>query len=61
MLYTPRMKASTGLDYQERVVRTLVYIQEPLDDNLDLERAAAVAAFSAFISTASFADSSAKR
>jgi AraC family transcriptional regulator len=42
------MKASTGQDYQERIVRTLTYIQEHLDEDLDLDRAAAVAAFSRF-------------
>jgi len=42
------MKDSTGQDYRERVVRTLVYIQQHLDDELALEGAAAVAAFSPF-------------
>ena len=42
------MKASTEQDYRERIVRTLVYIQERLDDPLDLEQVAAVAAFSRF-------------
>jgi AraC family transcriptional regulator len=42
------MKASTARDYRERIVRTLVYIQEHLDDPLGLEQAASVAAFSTF-------------
>ena len=42
------MKLSTEQDYQERIVRTLVYIQGHLDDELDLESVAAVAAFSHF-------------
>lgn len=42
------MKTSTEQDYRERIVRTLVYIQEHLDDDLDLERLASVAAFSRF-------------
>jgi AraC family transcriptional regulator len=42
------MKPSTEQDYRERIVRTLVYIQEHLDDELDLEQLAAVAAFSSF-------------
>ena len=42
------MKASTGQDYRERIVRTLVYIQQHLDDALELEQVASVAAFSSF-------------
>jgi AraC family transcriptional regulator len=42
------MKASTAQDYYQRIVRTLVYIQAHLDDDLDLDRLAAVAAFSQF-------------
>lgn len=42
------MKPSTEQDYHERIVRTLVYIQEHLDDALELEQVAAVAAFSSF-------------
>ncbi len=42
------MKPSTEQDYHERIVRTLVYIQQHLDDDLELEKLAAVAAFSSF-------------
>ena len=42
------MKASTEQDYYQRMVRTLVFIQEHLDDDLELDQAAAVAAFSRF-------------
>ena len=42
------MKASTEQDYQERIVRTLVYIQQHLDDDLPLDQVASVAAFSQF-------------
>jgi AraC family transcriptional regulator len=42
------MKPSTEQDYHERIVRTLVYIQQHLDDDLDLETLARVAAFSSF-------------
>ena len=42
------MKASTGQDYRERIVRTLVYIQQHLDEALELEQVARVAAFSSF-------------
>lgn len=42
------MKISTGQDYRERIIRTLLYIQEHLDDDLDLERLSSVAAFSPF-------------
>jgi AraC family transcriptional regulator len=42
------MKPSTEQDYHERIVRTLVFIQEHLDDNPELDQIAAVAAFSRF-------------
>jgi AraC family transcriptional regulator len=42
------MKPSTEQDYHERIVRTLVYLQQHLDDALSLEQVAAVAAFSSF-------------
>jgi len=42
------MKPSTDRDYRARIVRTLVYIQQHLDDDLELEQVAAVAAFSSF-------------
>jgi AraC family transcriptional regulator len=42
------MKPSTEQDYFERIVRTLVYIQRHLDDELELENVASVAAFSQF-------------
>ena len=42
------MKASTEQDYRERIVRTLVYIQRHLDDDLQLEDLASIAAFSRF-------------
>jgi len=42
------MKPATGQDYRQRIVRTLVYIQAHLDDSLDLEELAGVAAFSSF-------------
>jgi AraC family transcriptional regulator len=42
------MKPSTEQDYHQRIVRTLVYIQEHLDDTLQLEQVASVAAFSSF-------------
>lgn len=42
------MKPSTEQDYFERILRTLVYIQRHLDDDLDLERLASIAAFSRF-------------
>jgi AraC family transcriptional regulator len=42
------MKASTEQDYRERLVRTLVYIQEHLDGPLELDEVAGVAAFSSF-------------
>ena len=40
------MKPSTEQDYHRRIVRTLVYIQEHLDDALTMEELASVAAFS---------------
>ena len=42
------MKPSTEQDYYERIVRTLVYIQRHLDDELELENLASIAAFSRF-------------
>jgi AraC family transcriptional regulator len=42
------VKPSTEQDYRERIARTLVYIQQHLDDDLDLDKLAAVAAFSSF-------------
>jgi AraC family transcriptional regulator len=42
------IKASTAQDYRERIVRTLVYIQQYLDDDASLDAAASVAAFSPF-------------
>ena len=42
------MKSSTEQDYRKRIVRTLVYIQEHLDDSLELDEVAGVAAFSRF-------------
>jgi AraC family transcriptional regulator len=42
------MKPSTEQDCRERIVRTLVYIQQHLDDDLELEQVAGVAAFSSF-------------
>ena len=42
------MRPSTEKDYQERIARTLVHIQRNLEEELTLEQAAAVAAFSAF-------------
>jgi AraC family transcriptional regulator len=42
------MKISTEQDYRERIVRTLVYIQSHLDDALELDEVAGVAAFSRF-------------
>jgi len=42
------MKPSTEQDYHERIVRTLMYLQQHLDDALSLEQVAAVAAFSSF-------------
>ena len=42
------MKTSTEQDYQQRIVRTLVFIEEHLDDALELEQVAGVACFSEF-------------
>lgn len=42
------VKASTQQDYHERIVRTLVHIQGHLDEELELEQVASVAAFSRF-------------
>ena len=42
------MKLSTEQDYYERIVRALVYIQQHLDEELELERVASVAAFSRY-------------
>src|SRR5262249_28477848 len=42
------MKSSTEQDYKQRIVKTLVYIQEHLDDALELDEIATVAAFSRF-------------
>ena len=42
------MRQSTEKDYQERIVRVLVHIQANLDEELTLEQAAALAAFSPF-------------
>jgi AraC family transcriptional regulator len=42
------MKPSTEQDYYERIVRTLVYIQRHLDEELELENLASIAAFSRF-------------
>ena len=44
---TPQ-KQSTQQDYHERIIRTLVFLQEHLDEELSLERVAGVAAFSHF-------------
>jgi AraC family transcriptional regulator len=42
------LKQSTQQDYHERIVRTLVFLQEHLDEELSLEQMASVAAFSHF-------------
>ena len=42
------MKPATEQDYYERIVRTLGYIQKHLDDELELQDLASVAAFSQF-------------
>jgi AraC family transcriptional regulator len=42
------MKPSTGNDYRERILRTLLHIQRHLDDDLSLADLASVAAFSRF-------------
>jgi len=55
------MKPSTEQDYRERIVRTLVYIQQHLDDDLELDQVAGVAAFSSFHFHRIFRDSLARR
>jgi hypothetical protein len=40
------MRPSTEQDYHERIVRTLVFIQQHLDESLELDQVASVAAFS---------------
>ncbi len=42
------MKQITEQDYHERIIRSLVYIQQHLDDELELEQLASVASFSPF-------------
>jgi AraC family transcriptional regulator len=42
------MRPSTEQDYHERIVRTLVFIQQHLDESLELDQVASVAAFSSF-------------
>jgi AraC family transcriptional regulator len=42
------IRPSTEQDYRERIVRTLVHIQRHLDEELELDDVAAVAAFSPF-------------
>jgi AraC family transcriptional regulator len=42
------MKSATREDYQRRIVRALLYIQDHLDEEVTLECVAGVAAFSAF-------------
>jgi AraC family transcriptional regulator len=42
------IRPSTEQDYRERIVRTLVHIQRHLDEELELDDVAAVAAFSRF-------------
>jgi len=42
------MKRTTEQDYYERIIRTLVYIQQHLDADLDLDQLAAIANFSRF-------------
>lgn len=42
------MKTSTEQDYRERILRTLLYIQEHLDGALELDGVAAAASFSRF-------------
>ena len=48
------MKPATEQDYRERVVRAVLYIQQHLDDELSLDRIAAITRFPDFIFTASF-------
>ena len=47
---TTRMavRSRTGLDYAQRIDRTIVYIRDHLDDPLDLETLAGVACFSVY-------------
>jgi YesN/AraC family two-component response regulator len=40
------LKPTTERDYHERIVRTLIYIQQHLDDELELEDLASPATFS---------------
>jgi len=42
------MKPSTEVDYQERITRTLAHIEQHLNDDIDLDQLADVAAFSRF-------------
>ena len=42
------VRARTGLDYAQRIDRTIVYIRDHLDDPLDLETLAGVACFSIY-------------
>ncbi len=42
------MNTATATDYQERILRTLVYIQAHLDDDLDLDDLARIACFSPY-------------
>ena len=42
------MKTTTEQDYYERIIRTLVYIQQHLDADLDLDQLASIANFSRF-------------
>ena len=42
------IRPATEQDYRERIVRTLVFIQGHLDEELELESVARVAAFSPF-------------
>jgi len=49
------VKTSTEQDYRARIVRTLVYIEQYLDEDLDLEKLSAVAAFPVFTFIVSFA------
>jgi YesN/AraC family two-component response regulator len=38
------MKPSTEQDYRERMVRTLIYIEQHLDEELELDQVASVGA-----------------
>jgi AraC family transcriptional regulator len=42
------MRQTTAQDYRERIVRTLVYVQQHLSEELTLDQAAGVAAFSSY-------------